>query len=388
MCLFVVKVKRKFVSFDSLCCAVFSSLVCASATVGTVEAHPRSPARHRRLSKKATDSKVASAPVLCDTCAPLKNRGASRLGRRDGSNRKNVHVESCQRWTWSGSKCWHGGSNGSVDPIGRIFEDTANLENANKVDITATLTLRHHESLQKSMAAGVPAAARDAIAVRIETPKQAVYAKEPGHVQLLKVQVALGRAEDVAEKKQVAVWAAREAADKAVERVVNLRQRVAEGHGEDPHGRGRARDRGPVKLWRVARSWWFLVWLAVGSAGRWCAGPAQCGHARWRDGGRWDGSGESQGCSARFAAGRRRCPSGLGSCDGRAAKHRCGGNGFAAGSCVDDACGAEPVQTKPRVAGESVGVGFIKSVLPSGWQTGVRITLAQSISRSRTARTS
>ena len=34
---------------------------------------------------------------------------------------------------------------------GRIPEDIANLENANQVDITATL--RHHESLQNSMAA-------------------------------------------------------------------------------------------------------------------------------------------------------------------------------------------------------------------------------------------
>ena len=81
----------------------------------------------------------------------------------------------------------------------------------------------------------------------------------------MKVQAALARAEEVAEKKQV-----REAADKAVEHVVNLRQGLA--HGEDPHGRGRAHGRGPVELWRVARSWWFLVWLAVGSAGRWCAG--------------------------------------------------------------------------------------------------------------------
>ena len=159
-----------------------------------------------------------------------------------------------------------------------------------------------------------------------------------------------------------AVWAAREAADKAVERVVNLRQRVAEAHGEGPHGRRRAHDQGPVKLWRVARSWWFLFWLAVGSAGRWCAGQAHLGHARWRDDGPWDGNGESQGCSARFAAGTGRPPSGLGSCDGRAAKHRCGGNGFAAGSCVGDACGAEPVQTKRRAAGESVGAGNTKSV--------------------------
>ena len=52
-----------------------------------------------------------------------------------------------------------------MEPNGRILGDTANLENASKDDITATL--RHHEPLQKSMDAGVPAAARDAIAANL-----------------------------------------------------------------------------------------------------------------------------------------------------------------------------------------------------------------------------
>ena len=48
------------------------------------------------------------------------------------------------------------------------------------------------------------------------------------HVQLVKVQAALTRAEEVAEKKHSAVWTAREAADKADQHVLNLRQRMAE----------------------------------------------------------------------------------------------------------------------------------------------------------------
>ena len=54
-----------------------------------------------------------------------------------------------------------------------------------------------------------------------------------------------------------------------------------------------------------------------------------------------------------------RRPSGLGSYDGRAEKHGCGCNGFAAGSWVDeacDACDAEHVQTEP-------GACYAKSVL-------------------------
>ena len=73
-----------------------------------------------------------------------------------------------------------------MEQEGRILGDAANLESACKEDITATL--RHHEGLLKSMFAGAPAAARDAIASRIEILKQEIYAKEPFHVQLVKVQ--------------------------------------------------------------------------------------------------------------------------------------------------------------------------------------------------------
>ena len=91
------------------------------------------------------------------------------------------------------------------------------------------------------MNAGAPAAARDAIASRIEIQKQAIYAKEPFHVQLVKVQAAL--------------TTAREAADKADQHVLNLRQRMAElteriytdtdtGMNEEPWSCGEWQDAG------------------------------------------------------------------------------------------------------------------------------------------------
>ena len=81
------------------------------------------------------------------------------------------------------------------------------------------------------------------------------------------------RAGVVAEKKQVAVWAAREAADKAVE---NLRQRLAELteriHADaDAH---MTEDQWGFGEWHEAGGSW-SGWQLVGSAGRWCAGPAQ-----------------------------------------------------------------------------------------------------------------
>ena len=131
-------------------CAVISSLVCANATVGAVATHPRSPAWHRRLREKATESKVASAPALCDTCVPSKNRGASRI----------------------------------LSPWSNDAEGT---------------------------------------------DKGADYRQNRGsETGSLCKEAALGRARVVAEKKHGAVWAAREAADKADQHVLNFRQRLAE----------------------------------------------------------------------------------------------------------------------------------------------------------------
>ena len=128
-------------------------------------------------------------------------------------------------------------------------------------------------------------------------------------------------------------------------------------HGEDLHGRGRAHGRRTVGKWRVARCWWLLVWLAVGFTRRWCADSAW-----WRDGSPWDGSGASQGCCVRAAARTVRPPGGFGSYDGR-------GNGFAAGSCVDDAHGAEHVLTEPRAVGDSVGACYAQSAPQEGGRT-------------------
>ena len=95
-------------------------------------------------------------------------------------------------------------------------------------------------------------------------------------------------------------------------------------------------------------------------------GDAMEDPAWWRDGSPWNGRGESQGRCVWAAARTVRCPSGFGSDDGRGEKHGCCGNGFAAGSCVDDACdacGAKHVQTKPRTACNSVGSCYAKRPL-------------------------
>ena len=198
------------------------------------------------------------------------------------------------------------------------------LESACKEDITATL--RHHESLLKSMNAGAPAAARDAIT--IEFLKQAIYAKEPFHVQL--VQAALTRAEEVAEKKHSAVWTAREAADKADQHVLNLRQRMAElteriytdtdiGMNEEP----------------------------------WSCGEWQDAGGSW-SGWQWDqpdGDVQARAVGERTALGMevenlRGAVLGLQQVQVdvqagmRAARHGCGGRRFAAG-CASDACGQQ-----------------------------------------------
>ena len=153
-----------------------------------------------------------------------------------------------------------------------------------------------------------------------------------------------------------AVWAAREAADKADQHVLNLRQRLAELTRGSTQTQMAEEQRGFGEWQEAGGSWSSWQWDQPGDGVQ----------AWWRDGSPWDGSRESQGCCVRAAARTVRCPSGLGSYDGRAAKHGCGGNGFAAGSCVGDACDAEHVQTEPRAVGDSVGACYAKSVPQEG----------------------
>ena len=254
------------------------SAVCANVTVGTVTTHPRV----LRGTEDSGKGDRLQGCVCVRTVRHLLITGKSRYitvpasleqcRRKVEGNRKNGRVESASAGLGVGSNA------GIVEVTvrwNRKDESRRHCKSASKEDITATL--RHHQSLLKSMDAGAPAAARDAIASRIEILKQAIYAKEPFHVPLVKVQEALTRAEEVAEvkvqealtraeevaeKKHSAVWTAREAADKLDQHVLSGR-----AHGEDLHGDGHRHERRTVELWRMARCWWLLVWLAVGSAG-------------------------------------------------------------------------------------------------------------------------
>ena len=174
----------------------------------------------------------------------------TQKGRRQ---QKEWKCGECQRWTWGGSKCWYCGSYGSMEQKGRIFGDAANLESACKEDITATL--RHHESLLKSMNAVAPAAARDAIASRIEILKQAIYAKEPFHVQL--------------RERAGSTCAGGGGSGEEAQRGLDCQRGGGQGgpacaeplatdgraHGEDLHKHGHWNERRTVELWRMARCW-------------------------------------------------------------------------------------------------------------------------------------
>ena len=131
---------------------------------------PRRRARLAVLRGVATEVQRERLTSHHGSCLP----GAMTQKSVEG-NRKSGSAESVNVGLGVGPKCWHCGSNGDVEPKGRILGDSANLGYASKDDLTATL--RHHESLQKIMNAGAPAAATDALATRIETVKQAVYAQ-------------------------------------------------------------------------------------------------------------------------------------------------------------------------------------------------------------------
>ena len=154
---------------------------------------------------------------------------------------------------------------------------------------------------------------------------------KPVHVQLVKVQAALGRAEEVAEKKQAAVWAAREAADKAHEHVASLRQRMAE-LTETIHSDADAH--------MAEDQWGFGEWQEGG--GSWSG---------WQ----WDQQGDCVQTQRNMSM-----PGGETAALGMEVENPRGAG------CVDDACDGESVQAEPRAAGESVGACNTKSALQEG----------------------
>ena len=156
---------------------------------------------------------------------------------------------------------------------------------------------------------------------------------------------------------------------------------------ENPHGRGRARGRRPVGLWRLARSWWFLVWLAVGSALRWCAGPAQYEHTLWRDGGPRLGSGESQGSSVGLQKEQIDVQAGLSAMMSEFRNMAVPVTGLQ--QAAASATPAVQIPCKQSQSRWRTSRGWPpQGCPPGGWQIGARITLAPSTSKSRTARTS
>ena len=123
---FSVVTPGTFVSFHSLCVswdgqrAMFSPSVCVNLANQT-----RSPASHRRLRQRrqmarlqncATPAGLRSIAGHHGSCLPA---AMTQKGRRQ---QKRWKCGECHRSTWSGSKCWHCGSSGSVDLKGRILE--------------------------------------------------------------------------------------------------------------------------------------------------------------------------------------------------------------------------------------------------------------------------
>ena len=136
--------------------------------------------------------------------------------------------------------------------------------------------------------------------------------------------------------------------------MVNLRQRLAE-LTERIHMEADA---------HMAEDWWgFGDWHEAGGCwSGWQWDQPGAGVQAQRSGGETAALGMEvenlRGAMLGLQQGQADVQAGLAAMMGGAAQHGCGGDGFAAGSCVD----AEPVQTEPRAADESVRVGNAKSV--------------------------
>ena len=234
-----------------------------------------------------------------------------------------------------------------------------------------TTSLRRYD-ITRVYDSTAPAAARDATATRIETLKQAACAKEPVHVQLVKVQAALtARGGVCGEEAQRGLGGQRSRRQGGSARA---EPQDAHGgtHGEGLHGCGRAHDR------RTGGRWSGTMLVVPGLVG---SGINRA--MVWRRNGRPSMVERRQPLEWMWRVSGALC---LG-CS------KDSPNGFAAGTCVDgacDACDAEHIQTEPMNRWQFSRASLRQEAPPRGGQNRVRSTLVQSSwpRRSRTARTS
>ena len=152
----------------------------------------------------------------------------------------------CSSWKWAnGTKMLLQGQG-----IGKLLNGWSDLSDASRQDLQATL--KKLEGAKQNAVASPHAVS--ALEERIQQVKDAVYRCDPLHVQISKLQTAIGRAESTVKNRREQSWQSQQALAKSQDHLCELQLRL-----EDvKHQRKEEEDQGydTMDLQDGCTSWW------------------------------------------------------------------------------------------------------------------------------------
>ena len=177
-----------------------------------------SPALHRN--DRAARARARRASRGGDITESQRLRILDLHGSEMTKNARQQWCGKCSSWkSANGTKC-----NCRVKESGKALDGWSDLSDASRQDLQATL--KKLEGAKQNAAAAPQAVS--ALEERIQQVKDAIYRCDPLHVQISKLQTAIGRAEGTVKNRREQLWQSQEALTKAQDHLWELQRRLEE----------------------------------------------------------------------------------------------------------------------------------------------------------------
>ena len=211
-----------------------------------------SPAWHRNA--RAARARARPAARRGHITESQRLRILDHHGSEMTKNARQVWCGKCSSWKWAnGTKCYC-----RARESGKALDGWVDLSDASRQDLQATL-----KSLEaaKQNASAAPQAV-SALEERIQQVKDAIYRCDPLHVQISKIQTAIGRAENTVKNRQRAIVAVAGSPHESARPSVGASGQTREGDATQGGG-------GPRVRFDGSSGWsWLLVGCRLTSFGR------------------------------------------------------------------------------------------------------------------------
>ena len=177
-----------------------------------------SPAWHRNA--RAARARARRASRRGDITESQSLRILDHHGSEMTKNARQQWCVKCSSWKWAnGTKCYC-----RAKESGKALTGWSDLSDASRQDLQATL--KKLEGAKQNAAAAPQAVS--ALEERMQQVKDDIYRCDPLHVQISKLQTAIGRAEGTVKTRREQLWQSQEALEKARDHLWELQRRLEE----------------------------------------------------------------------------------------------------------------------------------------------------------------